>query len=139
GDIHIEAVTGSLQTGAISTAGDVSLTAADSIVRDTGRITGRNINLEAHAGAIGSFEDAPVHIDTQGGRLTAHAGTDIAVTETDGDLRLNRVIAGTDVYIEVKNGALIDANTDEDVDQETMDELLARWDAMGLMGQEADD
>jgi filamentous hemagglutinin family protein len=75
-------------------------------LNDTCAITGRNINLGAAEGNIGSLEQG-IKIDTVGGRLDAAAKGLVHIQEIAGDLTIGSVTTQGDVRL-VSAGALLD-------------------------------
>ncbi|GEM_PF-3017291 len=124
--------------------GDVNLT-ADGHIRTTGSgtsVTGENVSLVSLNGGIhGLMDSLALQIETMGndGTLSARAVSDIRLQEATGDTRLQQVASVTgDVHL-ASPGRLLDANTVEQVDKKTSDELLALWKEMSLNGDEAKD
>ncbi|MCW8962189.1 MAG: hypothetical protein OQL16_00240 [Gammaproteobacteria bacterium] len=119
--------------------GNVSLDADNNILpfNTASLIRGNTINLTSEQGSIGLSGNI-VSIDTGAGdnhSLTAQASTGIYLQEVSGDLRLVSAIAeGGDVSITVPGGSILDANTSEQSDVQTEQELLALWDEMKLRG-----
>ena len=124
--------------------GDVNLT-ADGHIRTTGAgtsVTGENVSLVSLNGGIhGLMDSLALQVETLGNdsTLSAQAMGDIRLQEATGDMRLRQVASVTgDVYLTTP-GHLLDANTVEQVDKKTSDELLALWKEMSLNGDEAED
>ncbi len=115
--------------------GNVALTASTGIEQLSGTlVVGRNVTMTAEAGGIGSAATA-VRIDTNAneGRLNAKAAGGINITETSGDLRVERVEAAGDVKLTVAGGSLRDANANDTLDTATAAELLAIWNDNALL------
>ncbi len=136
GDLVINSVMAAL--------GDVNLS-ADGHIRTTGAgtsVTGKNVSLVSLNGGIhGLMDSLALQVETLGddGVLSARAVGDIRLQEATGDMRLRQVASVTgDVHLTTP-GRLLDANTVEQVDKKTSDELLALWKEMSLNGDEAED
>ncbi len=131
-----------LINGVMAAQGDVNLT-ADGYIRTTGTdtsVTGQNVSLVSLNGGIqGLMDSLALQVETLGndGTLSARAVGDIRLQEATGDMRLQQVASVTgDVHLTTP-GRLFDANTLEQVDEKTRDELLALWKEMSLRGDEA--
>lgn len=142
GDISLEEVTGDLTVDTVEAVdgGDVALSAPDGAIEVgrtsgggwyTGQVTGGSITLSADGGAIGNGASRPLQIDSNrvagsiNETVTATAADDIHLRETLGDLYLHSATsAGGTVWIEVPNGALLDANDTAIRDDRAYDELL---------------
>ncbi len=109
--------------------GSIRGIAADSL------ISGRQINLTASTGSVGTSGQA-LQIQTSGdqsGALTVLAAKDVNLAQQNGDLGLNSVVSlDGDVTLNVKNGSVFDANTNEVYDNKTVEQLSKIWDDMGL-------
>lgn len=134
GDLLIDSV--------MAAQGDVNLS-ADGHIRTTGAgttVTGENVSLVSLNGGIhGLMDSLALQVETLGndGALSARAVGDIRLQEATGDMRLRQVTSVTgDVYLGTP-GRLLDANSVEQVDEKTSNELLALWKEMGLRGDEA--
>ena len=128
----------------MAASGDVNLS-ADGHIRTTGAgtsVTGENVSLVSFNGGIhGLMDSLALQVETLGNdsTLSAQAVGGIRLQEATGDMRLRQVASVTgDVYLTTP-GRLLDANTVEQVDKKTSDELLALWKEMGLRGDEAED
>src|SRR5690606_20917818 len=107
----------------------------------TGTITGDAITLESRQGAIGTAGSL-LRIDTGNNDttsiLSASAPQGVHVREVAGDLRVHTIdAAANNVSITVSNGALLDANTTQILDDRLDAEIQAMWDSMGLVGTDA--
>ncbi|MBD2516808.1 DUF4347 domain-containing protein [Nostoc sp. FACHB-973] len=120
GSINITEKTGDLQVGSIrSFDDDVTLTALGSIVdvlNDAASdVTGENITLTAQNGGIGSSTNF-LEIDSSNpneGALNATAPQDIFITETSGDLNVDKVTSTAgDVTLTTRSGSILDSRSD---------------------------
>jgi hypothetical protein len=137
GDIFIEEFTGALNLGTVSASGNVNLRAYGSITASgaTSLVSGDSISLSSRAGGIGSASQS-LRVDSAAsgpGSLTVSAMDDIHLAETSGDLGLNtmRSVRG-DVYLQVLDGNLTDANGNDTRDERAITELEALWGSMSL-------
>lgn len=146
-DIHLTSAAGDLRIDeAVSTAGNVSIQADGSILQATSGdhvvVQGERIELASQSGSIGTAAQAlNIRAGAGGERsgLNASAAQDISIRQVDGDLRLFRVESfGGDVTLEVMRGTLIDANTEEERDERTIEQLEQLWDEMQLLGEGAE-
>ncbi|MDP1688111.1 leukotoxin LktA family filamentous adhesin [Hydrogenophaga sp.] len=131
GDLLINSVTAS--------QGDVNLT-ADGHIRTTAAgtaVTGQNVSLVSLNGGIhGLMDSLALQVETLGndGVLSARAVGDIRLQEATGDMRVRQIASVTgDVHLATP-GRLLDANSVEQVDEQTRGELLSLWTEMGLTG-----
>ncbi|UVE18466.1 leukotoxin LktA family filamentous adhesin [Pseudomonas sp. LS44] len=147
GDIRIDGLNGGLNLARLSAGdGDILLSAQGNIVAATPNlvIQGHSISLTASHGSIGTL-NAPLSIDTnygagsnsKPGLLKASAVGNVYLRETLGDLAVDQVIAGGDVWLKVVNGDLLDGNTSLSYDDRALAELQQLWDDMGLSGAAA--
>ncbi|MBD2412394.1 hypothetical protein FACHB389_10860 [Nostoc calcicola FACHB-389] len=120
GSVNITEKTGDLRVGSIvSFDDDVTLTALGSIVdalNDAASdVTGENITLTAQTGGIGSSSNF-LEIDSSNpnaGALNATAPQDIFITETNGDLNVDKVTSTTgDVTLTTRSGSILDSRSD---------------------------
>ncbi|WP_158617309.1 leukotoxin LktA family filamentous adhesin [Falsigemmobacter faecalis] len=128
GDLLVGDITTSRSDHLVSSVGAVSLAARGDLLQQAGtRITGGDITLTSTTGGIGAGES--LRIDLQGaGRLSAMASGDIDVTETEGDLRVARVISQAgDVTLRAPRGAITDGLDDARTDFRTNAELAQIW------------
>lgn len=148
GPISFKGVSGALRINQVSTNGDVWLDGDGSIVGlDPGKVhvTGNRIFLSAPRGGIGEFNsDGSVKstlniqtLDAPIGGLTAEARNGIAIKQGTGNLWVNQVVSGGDVYLEA-GGDLIDNNRNESRDERTEAQLLALWNQAALQGNSAE-
>jgi len=148
GPISFKGVSGALRINQVSTNGDIWLDGDGSIVGlDPSKVhvIGNRIFMSAPRGGIGEFNsDGSVKstlniqtLDAPNGGLTAHARNGIAIKQDSGNLWVNQVVSGGDVYLET-GGDLIDNNRNESRDERTEAQLLALWDQAALQGSSAE-
>ncbi|WP_392533892.1 DUF4347 domain-containing protein [Nostoc sp. C117] len=120
GSINVTEKTGDLEVGAITSLDDdVTLTALGSIVDvlndAVSDVTGENITLTAQTGGIGSSSNF-LEIDSSNpnvGDLNATAPQDIFITETNGDLNVDKVTSTAgDVTLTTSKGSILDSRND---------------------------
>ena len=150
GPISVKGVSGALRINQVSTNGDVWLDGDGSIVGlnpSKVHVTGNRIFMSAPTGGIGEFNangsvKSTLNIQTlnsPNGGLTAYARNGIAIKQASGNLWVNQVVSGGDVYLEATTGDLIDNNRNESRDERTEAQLLALWDQAALQGSSAED
>jgi Ca2+-binding RTX toxin-like protein len=137
GDIWLKEHGDEMLIGTItSTNGDVLLEAdVITALNGTTLVTGDNIELQAHAGAIGSSTQAlRINMGTASGdTLKASALDDVYIQETAGDLLLEQVSSKNgDVHITVDAGDLLDANTAGKADTRAIAALQGLWSDLEL-------
>ena len=148
GPIAFRGNSGALRINTVSTSGDVWLDGDDSIVGVAAgalHVKGNRVFLSAPRGSIGEFNaDGSVKStlnidsgDSTNGGLSAYARNGVALKETTGNLWVNQVATGGDVYLEAP-GDLIDNNRNETRDERTEAELLSLWDQAALQGSSAE-
>ncbi|MCA9178731.1 MAG: hypothetical protein KDB14_29920, partial [Planctomycetales bacterium] len=142
GDIDIAERVGDLRAATIaSTAGDVMLTAADSLVDalnlPNANVIGNSVTLAAINGGIGAA-DNPLELDSaiDRGDVLATATGSIVITEIAGPLWLELIESSNgDATLTTKSGSILDANTTEPYDIRANGINL---DAAGNIGTEND-
>ena len=148
GAIAFHSNSGPLRINQVSTTGEVWLDGAGDILGlnpSAVHVTGKKVYLSAPTGGIGEFNadgsvKSTLNIQTQDstfGGLTAKARGGIAIKQPTGNLWVNQVISGGDVYLET-GGDLIDNNRNETRDERTEAELLALWGSSALQGASAE-
>jgi hypothetical protein len=148
GSIAFHANSGPLRINRVSTTGEVWLDGSGDILGldpAVTQVTGKRIYLSAPKGGIGEFNadgsvKSTLNIQTQDstfGGLTANARSGIAIKQATGNLWINQVISGGDVYLET-GGDLIDNNRNETRDERSISELLALWNSASLQGSSAE-
>lgn len=148
GSIAFHANSGPLRINRVSTTGEVWLDGDGAILGldpNAVHVSGKRVFLSAPKGGIGEFNDdgsvkSKLNIQTEDstfGGLSAYARNGIAIKQGTGNLWVNQVVSGGDVYLE-SAGDLIDNNRNETRDERTITELLALWDAASLQGPSAE-
>jgi mucin-19 len=147
GPINLDDLSGSMRIGHVTTAGDVTLTADESIFAASASslVEGGAIDLVASFGSIGTLgtggtanspavDALPVVVDVGTGtldKLNVTALDDVYVKQSSGDLRLDKIVSTTgNVRIEVPGGSLVDANNVSVPDTQNLAALEARWNSM---------
>ncbi|HIG30504.1 MAG TPA: hypothetical protein EYQ50_22995 [Verrucomicrobiales bacterium] len=120
GTILLDAQRGDVILGASVTAtgGEVTITAAQGIINSARsgitNVNGQTLHLIASGAAIGTAESPVTTNVSSDGNVSAEAGTDVNLTETDGDLRLSTVVAPNgDIYLQAETGSIVDALDDD--------------------------
>lgn len=134
GDINLYARYGDIQYSNIQTNnGNINLEANGSIMAagSNAVIKGSDVSLTALTGSVGS---AARVIDMQVDTVSARASGSVFLNQSTGDLGINSIVAGDYVEINVANGNVYDANTNEKADPRTAAELLDDWRDMELFG-----
>ena len=138
GDINLRDLSDTLLIQRARAKGVVRIDADGPIDWAAEPITGeRGTELTSRGSRIGRGAQAPIQIQagtgSQGG-LIAKAQGDIAFHQVEGDLHVVTVesVVG-DVWIDVKSGALVDANRNERRDERTIEQLEALWSDMQLL------
>ncbi len=154
GPIAFHSNSGALRINKVSTTGNVWLDGDDSIVGlapGAVHVKGNRIYLSAPRGSIGEFNEKDVNLgystvkstlnidsgDSTSGGLSAYSRNGVAIIETSGNLWVDQVATGGDVYLEAP-GDLIDNNRNETRDERTEAELLSLWDQAALQGTDAE-
>jgi hypothetical protein len=148
GSIAFHSNSGPLRINRVSTTGEVWLDGDGSILGldpNAVHVTGKKVYLSAPKGGIGEFNaDGTVKstlniqtADSTFGGLSAYARNGIAIKQPTGNLWVNQVVAGGDVYLET-GGDLIDNNRNETRDERTEAQLLALWSSSALQGSSAE-
>lgn len=151
GDVNVQALNGGVRLeNLIAFGGGVNLAAQGNITANSGVVIGGHaINLTSTQGSVGSL-DSPLLINTDNTRgearassapalFTARAVGDVAVEEISGDLALNQVFSGGDTRINVRDGDLVDANTNDRFDVRSPEEMRTLWSSVQLTGEAADE
>ncbi|WP_210546544.1 leukotoxin LktA family filamentous adhesin [Rhodoferax sp. PAMC 29310] len=148
GDIAVHGNSGALRVNRVSTTGNVWLDGDGSIFGldpSAVHVSGNRIYLSAPTGGIGEFNaDGTVKstlniqtADSTNGGLSAYARNGIAIKQPTGNLWVNQVASGGDVYLQ-SGGDLIDNNRNETRDERTEAQLLSLWDQAALQGNSAE-
>ena len=144
GNVFIREIDGKMAIATVmASKGDVTLVADGAIVHahtGAGLITGNSLTLTA-GGGIGDNADGTLNLNSsnqQIGKVNLVAGGDIDVTETVGDLQLQKADAnGHNVTITVTAGSLIDADNFVQKDVRSQQALLDLWHSLSLTGDGA--
>lgn len=147
GPVAFRSTSGALRINKVSTTGNVWLDGDDSIVGlapGAVHVKGNRLYLSAPRGSIGEFNaDGSVKStlnidsgDSTNGGLSAYSRSGVAIKEMTGNLWVDQVATGGDVYLEAP-GDLIDNNRNETRDERTEAELLSLWDQAALQGTDA--
>ena len=144
GDISITQLAGNLPIDTVKSGslGTINLTAdggipvarsgANSFYQ--GLVSGGGINLVAENGGIGSSTTHPLVVDTPlavnqkpqlQDKLNGSAHGNVFLQEKSGDLRIDTLTTTGDVWINVPDGSLIDANSNQIRDERTVAALEA--------------
>ena len=143
GSINLASAANSLTVGQVASSnGKVSLLAGQSLLgQGSGvNVKGLGVELSALGGHIGHTGSGALVLDSQGGRIDAAALDDIALAQNNGDMALGSVVSlDGDVAIRATNGNIVNANDASLSDLESLQDLRARWAALGITaGAEAD-
>ncbi|MGF1450319.1 MAG: leukotoxin LktA family filamentous adhesin [Opitutales bacterium] len=98
------------------------------IAPGTSHITANALVLEAANGFIGTV-DNPLHVSL-GGTLTARALQDIHLRQLGGDLAIDFVFSGRDVFLDVE-GSVLDAFDDDQNNVEAREVVITNVDSVG--------
>ena len=114
----------------LETIGDISA--------DPGLVLeGNRIELMSGQGSIGRAGN-PIQLKAGSDGLMASAAHDIYLSQTEGDLYLGSALSSSgDVWLQVVDGSLIDANVSETRDERTEEELDKHWHESRLMDEGA--
>lgn len=158
GNINIQALAGNANNMVyidnVSTAGNVNITAEGDLLNGSGGtnlldgeadttgavVVGDNITLQSYGGSIGA-EDSLLAINAKSS-VNAYADKSVYLSETEGNMYLGEVVAGTgDVVLEVKgNGAgFVDAIVGNSEASNTDEERIEAWKDLGLLSSGEDD
>ena len=143
GSIDLKALNGGVNLTRLSAGGNhLSLSAQGDILGQAGMVvTGKTLNLTSSHGSIGAAGNA-LRIDSGNSAqslLRANAVSDIHLEEMGGNLWLDQVKAGGDVWLKVSAGDLYDGNSELNYDNRALSELQRLWASMGLTGSAADE
>ena len=122
--------------------GKVTLTAATNLSVATagaGLVQGGIISLTATGGGIGNSTTTPLILNTPNpvpglvDTVTASAQTNVYLQEKTGNMLVNSISTGGNVWLNVPNGSVINANTNSTTDTRTEAQLAAGvWTDLGL-------
>ena len=144
GDINIDAVTGGIAVNSVvsQSQGKITLTAATNLSvasAGAGLVQGGIISLTATGGGIGNSTTTPLLLNTPNpvpglvDTVTATAQTNVYLQEKTGNMLVNSISTGGNVWLNVPNGSVINANTNSTTDTRTEQQLAAGvWSDLGL-------
>jgi hypothetical protein len=144
GDVNITAVTGNLtiQSVVSGSQGAVNLTSTGGIPTATsgpGLVQGGIITLVAKGGGIGTSTALPILLSTPNpvpglvDTITATAQTNVYLQEKTGNMLVNTITTGGDVWVNAPNGSILNANSNSTIDTRTQAQLAAGvWTELGL-------
>ncbi len=145
GIINISQAAGTLPVDQVvtQTLGAITLSAEGNIdvaQGGQGLVSGGAISLASTAGGIGGGTAAPLLVNTSDATmqdsLTVTAQTDVYIEDETGNLQVNSITTPGDVWLDVPNGSLINANQTGTVDQRTEQDLIDTvWSELGLTQQ----
>ncbi len=146
GNLPVAAITAANAADVVLTApGSISVARTDATTWSLGRVAGGSITLTALEGGIGNGTDRALGVNrstlantvsNQNRVLNASATSDIFLTTGTGDLRIGSVVTQGNIWINVIDGSLIDANTEEVRDERTIEELKGGvWTALQLTAE----
>ncbi|MGC6476026.1 MAG: leukotoxin LktA family filamentous adhesin, partial [Parvibaculales bacterium] len=139
--VYIKSENGDLRFASlVNSAGDIELVASENIYLTTtdNVLTGENISLRANYGELADLSGNAIKVNTGSGALSAYSRSgDIAIVETQGDLRLRQIDAFGNVSISVPTGSLLDGNQEQTDDVATQEALLSLWADLRLTGDDA--
>ncbi|MGA6104696.1 leukotoxin LktA family filamentous adhesin [Pseudomonas solani] len=143
GSIDLKALNGGVNLSRLSAGGEhIGLSAQGDILGIGGMtVTGNAIELVSTHGSVGSAGHA-LRLDSGNGAkglVRASAVGDIQLEEVGGDLWLDQLKAGGDVWVKVASGNLYDGNSELGYDDRALDELQRLWTSMGLTGSAAEE
>lgn len=134
-----------------TTSGAVSLTADGDITQEGSdvSVSADRIDLISHNGSVGTDEHALIvhggqqvtdSLNSLSASVNISADGNINLVQESGDLRIGRIYSETgDVMITVTDGNLVDALPDgEVVDRGNTDELIQKWEDLGLIQGEGE-
>ena len=134
-----------------TTSGAVSLTADGNITQKGTNVSvsADRIDLMSHNGSVGTDGQALIvhggqqvtdSLNSLSASVNVSANGNINLTQDSGDLRIGRIYSETgDVMITVNDGNLVDALPDgEVVDRGNTDELIQKWEDLGLIQGEGE-
>ena len=97
------------------------------------------MKISLTANTIGVDESAPLLINgyyPKANHGLSVVASDVFIEETAGDMQLYSIEANN-VWLKTRDGDFIDAMLNEEVDQRSIDQLMALWNSMNLFGAEA--
>ncbi|MBQ4489665.1 MAG: hypothetical protein II965_00280, partial [Pyramidobacter sp.] len=116
---------------ALNSNGEKGTIKVDSEGSLTGEATGTNMDLLSRNGSI------EMNVKGSETKLKAKAADDISIVKVDeGDLAIERVEAENDVFLETKQGSIVDANPTVNQQSLTDEALIDLWKNAGLISDD---
>ena len=129
----------------VNTDGNIDLTAGQDLIvtTATNALVGDNISLKAEFGEIRDASGGTIRFNlidsVDNGSVSAYSRVgDLAMVETDGDMRVGVIDISGNLTLTVDNGSLLDGNLEQVDDTQTQAALLALWDDLQLTGSYAE-
>jgi filamentous hemagglutinin family protein len=153
-DINIEMRGNAVISGIAAGAGDVTLkatgdiTAASAYNVNAPIIRGASIRLDSESGAIGARSSTgggladinPIIVQTgAGGVLDSAKSAAIYVAQTNGDLRVGRIVSNGSVYLAANQGSILRGNSRVAPTEQETARLIDLWTLLNLLGTAAQD
>mgnify|MGYP000291077933 CR=1 FL=1 len=144
--VYMQTATGNLQIDRlVNTDGNIDLSAGQDLILTTtsNALVGDNISLRAEFGEIRDVSGNALRFDlldsADNGSVSVYSRVgDIAMVETQGDMRVGVIDIAGNLNLTVDNGSLLDGNAEQIDDTQTQSALLALWTALALTGSEAE-
>ena len=139
-----------LEITAITGNGIASITSDATMISggNTIDVKGNRIDLTSNYGSIGSHESQlkinagqePIEIDNpRSASVNAYASGDIALNQTEGDMRLGKIISTDgDVYL-TSEGSILDALPKVESESQSADLLIKKWEDLGIIRSDGND
>jgi filamentous hemagglutinin family protein len=134
GQVNIAEKKGALTIDSIITDGDAVITADGSIFGLTDKSTtlsATNITIISENGGIGNA-DNHFRINSMDGVINAGALNDIFITETEGEMRVDRVASTQGDVTLAADGPILDYNFPENTDDDTSEQVASAKADLGL-------
>ncbi len=134
GLVNITETEGDLTIDSIITDSDAVITADGSILGlsdNSTTLTAANITLTSENGGIGTAGNA-FKIDSVDGVLNAGALKDIFITETEGEIRVDRVASTQGDVTLTADGPILDYDFSEGADDDTSEQVASAKEDLGL-------
>ena len=117
---------------------NINITAVGDISQNADKVVAANRIDLATKGSITDLNvyagQQPIGLDTLDASVNATAEGDIKIKQVDGDMRIGRIYSKSgDVTITVADGSIIDALPYVSQDRGEIDEMLARWESLGII------
>ena len=144
--VYMKTATGNLKIDRlVNTDGNIDLTAGQDLIvtTATNALVGDNISLKAEFGEIRDASGGTIRFNlidsVDNGSVSAYSRVgDLAMVETDGDMRVGVIDISGNLTLTVDNGSLLDGNLEQVDDTQTQAALLALWDDLQLTGSYAE-